>query len=117
MPENHVTIATYDEVEHANIAKARLASAGIDAVLVAVDGGKELVVANEDAVAARGSLADAREAVAEDLDTCPACGSVRFAERRGGVLAAVLTIVLVGFPVGRSGPRRKCDDCGHAWRR
>jgi transposase-like protein len=109
----------------AHVARVRLEAEGIkswvaDENLVAMHpllagavGGIKVVVAANDVAAARAVL---RRNPAVTVPSCPNCGSAKLHRHGLGRRSAFLTILLLGFPLGRSRARMRCEECQHAWR-
>jgi hypothetical protein len=132
MPDELVTVESYQSLNEANIAKSELAAFGIEAYLkdenaIRLDwlwsnafGGVKLQVPEEQAAEARELLqaepaaGDEQEAPAEPPVPCPVCGSADtryFLDKRG----AFLTWLVLGVPVLPARSRRACNSCGHRW--
>jgi hypothetical protein len=153
MPEEAggpVVVARFRDLDEALVAQMHLGAAGIGADLFDENvvrmnwaysqavGGIRLVVAAEDAEAARELLAGEPPAPAEEdassLDTeptteatpplstessCPACGSseTRREPNRRLQKGSILMMILLPFALlDRLVPRRACSRCGHRWR-
>jgi len=120
-------VGSYADSIQAHLACARLANAGIEAHvfdewIVSADpllgpavGWIRVVVRACDTEAATASLAEETETKAADR-ICPECSSTNIGESRAGGRFAFLTILFLGFPIGRSQLACRCEDCGHTWR-
>lgn len=132
--ERLVTVRTFAAPWAAQLARARLAAAGIDAVVadehlsrmitIHTVGGARLQVREEDAAAALEVLS--REAalpelylVTEDdaaLPRCPGCRSERLTFERWSRLGFVSSWILLGIPIPIPKHRWLCRSCGMAWK-
>ena len=121
-----VVVASFSEPMAAELAALHLLQAGIaaqllDANLMPADpllqfaiGGVKVAVAAADAASAQQLLAQHRQQVS--VVKCPDCGSSNVERHRGGQRAAWLTMLCLGFPIGRARGRSRCRDCQCAWR-
>lgn len=131
-----VTIAVFDHVMEAEIARGRLEAEGIrafvqDENLVVQNwlyrnaiGGLQLQVASEEADGAMEILnsmkfddegVDPDRTSLHDIETCPSCDSDQLDYVRSERRAAHLSWLLVGFPLLASPRRTRCLTCGHTW--
>jgi hypothetical protein len=121
-----VIVGTYGDSIAAHLARMCLESEGIkvsvvDENLVTLDplitnavGGVKLVVSGADAQAARQVLR--RPESMDEQRSCPECGSTRVTLHEAGRRLAWITILLLGFPIGRARTMSSCEDCKHTWR-
>lgn len=130
------TIAVFDHVMEAEIAKGRLEAEGIEAFvqdenLVVQNwlyrnaiGGLRLQVAANDADRATEILAsmtfDDQDlepdlAGVEDADLCPSCRSDELEYVRSEKRSAYLSWLLVGFPILARPRQIRCAACSHSW--
>ncbi|WP_206052657.1 putative signal transducing protein [Neptunomonas marina] len=125
------TIAHYDYPHEAHIARAKLESEGIPAVLADEQtitmqwlyaqalGGVKLQVpasAAETALALlaedRSHAVDQEQGITSD-DLCPACQSRHLSTHTKGKRVAFLVFLGLDFPLFPVSHYRQCDDCGH----
>lgn len=138
MDEETVAIARYDSPLEANLARAKLAAAGIEASLANEMGAQlspgapganqiQLAVAREDAwraVEILGRRADEPapewSQVAQDLERCPACESSFIEIRPPSVFGQIFRAILTSFvPIPASTletKSRACGVCGNRWK-
>ncbi len=142
MGNDIVTVASFDKPFEAHMARVKLEAEGIRSIvsdehLVTMDpllgyavGGIKVEVSREDAAAAHAILEhvaserskprepDAASTAESDADAnlCPRCGSDQISVHRSGTRFSWLTIVFIGFPIGRSKPQHTCGACAHNWR-
>ena len=76
-------------------------------------GGVKLVVVNRDSSSATELLVARGHAFRE---SCPSCSGSRVHKSQPGRRLAFACILVLNFPVGRSRPELRCEDCGHVWR-
>lgn len=119
-------VGIYGDPIAAHLARSQLELAGIRAFLVdehlptfhplmaGAIGGVKVMVAAADAAAARELLA--RPAEAHDERACPACGATRITMHHAGRRTALLTLLLLGIPIGRARAKASCEACRHTWR-
>jgi len=117
----------YSDLTQAHLARIRLEGGGIDAhvfdagvvtanpLLVPAMGGIRVVVRSCDLKEAEAILSHIPKISAED-QSCPHCQSTNIVKTRSGLRFAFLTILFLGFPVGRSRSKITCQDCGQSWR-
>lgn len=135
--EPRITVAAYSTSWEAQLGRARLEAAGIEASLadehtirlawmfsMAV-GGVKLQVRAEDRAAAEDALAHAEplpeiylveEGERIEAHRCPGCGSAELVYRRWSLPAFVGSWLLLGFPVPILWRRWSCRACGAAWK-
>ncbi|MCH8197061.1 MAG: hypothetical protein IH904_03160 [Proteobacteria bacterium] len=118
-----VVVASYVGLMEADLARARLEAEGIYAALidnnmVLMDplatyalGGVKVVVGRDDAAEAAAILNQKPER-AKDY-ACPNCDSTAV---HAGRRWAFLPMIFLGFPIGPTKPKHRCNDCGHIWR-
>lgn len=130
------TIAVFDHVMEAEIAKGRLEAEGIEAFvqdenLVVQNwlyrnaiGGLRLQVAADDANRAAEILAsmtfddqdlEPDSSRIEDTDFCPSCRSDEIEYVRPDKRSAYLSWLLVGFPILARPRQVRCSACSHSW--
>ena len=129
-------IARFRNEANAQLARSKLAAAGIDARVwdaytIAVNwlyadalGGVKVVVAREDAAEALEVLRDqvAGEVTGEMIPEtppdrmCPRCGSVNVRFQSFARRLTFLSIVLLGFPLWIGRNRYVCRSCGQQWK-
>jgi len=131
-----VVAAAFTSVHEAHLARSVLEAAGIEAAIAdehlvsmtwtysnAVGGVKVLVPPHrlEEArsVLESGAIIDLPPPIAEDEeidprggDTCRHCGSREFESRLPGKRLAILSWLLIGFPLASPVRRRYCRKCG-----
>lgn len=130
-----VTLRSYRDPVHAELARAQLDLAGIHAVLFdqhlasiqwlysTAIGGVKLAVEEADLEAARQVLASARrvhltavpDGAGVEGDACPACGSFAVRPSRLQRNAAALSLA-TGLPFMAWRRKWICTQCGHAWK-
>lgn len=137
--EKYVTIATYIGAWEAHLARAKLESEGIYAIVLDDQtasinwiyssslGGVRLQVREEDSeraihlleTTAEEGPAIQRECPALDTTapTCPACGSSNISRARFSSPVTVLSFLLFGLPFLFNRKRVVCMNCGRKWRR
>jgi hypothetical protein len=136
MSDTLVTVASFDEPYKANIAKAKLESAGIKCFLSGenfvatywlyslADGGIKLKVKEADSITASEVLAR-KETLSDtqlpsDLGEydliCPKCRSENIEYERYSWKMAMMSILLFRLPVTWLKEEYKCLDCGHVWK-
>ncbi len=127
MGDEITVVGSYADSIQAQFAVLKLANAGIEArvfdegivtanpFLGPAVGGIRVVVRVSDAEAATAVLELKPEAKAEDRK-CPTCSSANTSESPAGLRWTFLSILLLGFPIGRSRNLCRCEDCGHTWR-
>jgi hypothetical protein len=133
-----VTLRSYRDTIDAELAKARLESAGISAVIVdqhlasiqwlysRAIGGVKVKVDESDLQGARQALREDRSADLLDIpesqfppaagDHCPACGSSDVAPSRLQRNAAAISLA-TGLPLIAWRRRWVCGSCNHSWKR
>lgn len=135
--EERVVVAAFTFPWEAELARARLASEGIHAVLgdenlVRLDwfvsqavGGVKLLVAESEAGRAAEILRRRAElpeiGLVTDSDaagapTCPRCRSANLSYERWSRSGFVGTLLLLGFPIPIPQPRWRCGRCKAIWR-
>lgn len=133
-----VNVSTFDDPNLAHIARLRLESEGIQAVLdgehhVAMDwlitnavGGVKLLVRDSDHGAAIRILNEKRQNTSDNvvddvapdennLQCCPQCGSQETFRERLKRKWIFLSIMLLGFPIPFLSDILICDSCDHKW--
>jgi len=128
-----VTIQVFDSPWAAQLARARLAAAGIEAVIadehfarmitLNTAGGARLQVREPDAAAAaevllhETALPELYLVTEEDAAAprCPGCRSDRLAFERWSRIGFVSSAILLGFPIPVPKNRWLCRSCGAAW--
>ncbi len=125
MTDTSVDVGFFSDAMAAHLARARLEAEGIEAhvydqhmvtnepLLSGALGGVKVAVAASDAEAARRLLADKH---AVEASTCPRCDSTQIERLELGRRAAFLTIISLGFPIGRTKSSLRCEECEHRWR-
>jgi hypothetical protein len=135
--EPRVTVAAYSTPWEAQLVRARLEAAGIEASLADEHtirlawmfsyamGGVKLQVRPEDLAAAEEALARAEplpeiylveEGERIAVHRCPACRSPELVYRRWSLGAFVGSWLLLGFPLPVLRRRWSCRACGTAWK-
>ena len=127
-----VVVARFSFPYEAHIAKANLASAGIESFIADEHtvnaqwlysdalGGVRLMVAEEDANQASEILGEdfsqcfenADDAVEGHIDVCPHCGSSDIAAYTKGKRSAFLVFILLGLPLFFYQQGYMCNQCG-----
>ena len=139
MPESLlVTVATFDNPTIAHIARSRLESAGIRAVLdgehhIAMDwlitnavGGVKLLVCHTNRDSALQILGENRSEVTEThafddnpndpiLEHCPSCRSHETFRERLHRKWIFISLLLLGVPLPFFSRKMICDECDHRW--
>jgi len=125
MTHKPAVVRSYSDAFSAHIAQSRLESEGIKALVVDENlvtndpllsiavGGVKVVVSEHDVEAAREILEDKVEV---EESSCPSCGSSRVQKLHAGRRSAFLTLLFLGFPIGRTKHKFCCEDCQHTWR-
>lgn len=139
MADKLVTIATFWETWEAHLAKDRLLDAGINCflsgenfiatywLLVIVEGGIKLKVAESDATQAKKILENLKSPQAEEAsdnnsddqaenEVCPKCQSTDIEYERFSRKIFFLSILLLRFPLPFPANLYRCKSCGHVWR-
>jgi ribosomal protein L37E len=130
-----VAVRSYTHVHEAHLAKSVLEASGIQAFIAnehlvsmawtysnAV-GGVQVVVAEERAEEAAlilqsgaapldGPFAPGPRPLQEAADVCRRCGAAAFTSQPRGRLFAILSWLMVGFPISSATRRRYCAACG-----
>lgn len=125
--EKMAVAGVYGDLTQAHLARIRLEGGGIDAyvfddgvvtanpLLAPALGGIRVVVRSCDLNEAEAILIHSPKISVED-QSCPHCQSTNITKTQSGLRFAFLTILFLGFPVGRSRSMITCHDCGHSWR-
>jgi hypothetical protein len=133
LPDELIVVRRFRDLMEAELAKGKLASAGIDSLIadeniVRMDwfysnaiGGLRLIVKPEDADAARDLLDEPipDQIIDEDADPytqprCPRCDSLDIGfETLDRPLSYTLMFFNVAFPIGKH--NWKCQNCGAEW--
>jgi len=135
--DKYVTIATYSGAWEAHLARAKLESEGIYALVLDDQtasinwiyssslGGVRLQVREEDSKRAIHLLETTAEegptiqqecsALDTTAPTCPACGSSNISRARFSLPVAVLSFLLFGIPFLFNRKRVVCMNCGRKW--
>lgn len=126
MPEQLVTVRSYNAFTEAELAQSVLDSAGIESFLCDVNvvrmnlflanavGGVKLQVREADAESARQIFEQAEKPAEELPRICPQCNSnrVRSPSQESSVQWLVLMVLSLLSPFRK---RFECEDCGHVW--
>jgi len=137
--DKYVTIATYIGAWEAHLARTKLESEGIYALVLddqtasinwiysSAHGGVRLQVREEDSARAihlletTSKIEPALQQESPALDTtaplCPACGSSNISRARFSLPVAVLSFLLFGLPFLFNRKLVVCTNCGRKWRR
>jgi len=124
-----VVIGKYGDEMAAHLARHRLDAEGIESWLVdenmasvyplynQVIGGVKIAVAENDAAVASDILKGMEPGADAEPIACPACGSTRVVENSITFLWAVLlTLATFGLYLPVFHRKKRCEDCGGAWR-
>ena len=127
-----ITVASFDNVEQAELLRIRLENEGIpayvaDAAVVTLNwlysnavSGVKVQVDEADVDRVRAFLREERAADSEgeplSEHTCPFCGSTKVEDSRISKRFFMLSLLLLGFPLAFHRAECHCLDCCRTWR-
>lgn len=128
MPQQRVTVATFDQAANAHLSKAQIEEEGIEAFIADENtvtmnwlfsnavGGIKLQVNAADAEKAIEILRGRSAQIEDDDDLrCPACGSRNVVYEAFSRKLFLLSFLLLGAPLPFLRRRWHCRGCGHEW--
>ena len=128
MVERLITIATFNNVTKAHLARMKLDMEGIECVMqdeniVAIYnlynnfvGGVKLQVRESDVPRAMEILQLQPLDAAPEEEVCPECGSTDVKAEKFSRRLIFLSVLLLGFPLPFIRRKRRCRACGHKWK-
>ncbi|MFC1489976.1 putative signal transducing protein [Candidatus Latescibacterota bacterium] len=134
--EKLISIGQYSQGVYAHVAKSRLEAEGIEAIIMDEHliganwfysnalGGVKLQVKSTDVEKAIAILEEPPETIPEEilkkdkeLQYCPTCGSEEINFETFNKIPALVSWIVLGFPLPFIKMKWKCHNCGYEWKK